>query len=139
MSSKKNSDTPTFDDAFYRVIELTNGSQVKIQAWGIAEVRANFSVLQEIFNDLLNLDDKTQKKIASDPKAFSDFVDKQFNRFTALIEASLTDDSAPLSEVRGLDNLIALVEAVIEVNGLFRAVGKLTGLAERAASMMGNS
>lgn len=135
--SKSSKDAPvTFDDAFYRVVELTNGQQVKVQAWGVAEVRANFTTLQAIFSDLFDMDDKTQKEISSDPKAFSDFVDKQFNRFTALIESSLVDDSIPLSQIRGLDNLLSLVEAVIEVNGLFRAVGKLTALAQKANSMM---
>lgn len=135
--SKASKDTPTtFDDAFYRVVELSNGAQVKVQAWGISDVRANFTTLQDIFNDLLNMDDETQKKISKDSKAFNAFVDKQFNRFIVLVESSLTEDSMGLSEVRGLDNLISLVEAVIEVNGLFRAVGKLTTLAQKATTMM---
>ena len=123
--------TSTSDAMFSRYVELSNGTGVHILAWGVGEVRENFVILKDILSDVFSDGSDLSKE-----GAFNAFVDKQFNRIIKLVNSSISDPGITIESIRGMDNLLRVVEAFIEVNGLFEALGKVMEMATKAAALV---
>ena len=120
----------TQDDIYSRYVELSDGKGVHIQAWGIGEVKENFDVLKQMLGDFFNEGFDTE-----DEQAFKLFVDKQFNRIVKLVDSSISDQGVSLESIKGMNNILRVVDAFIDVNGLFEALGKVMEIAQKAMAV----
>lgn len=111
---------------FGRRVELNSGHYLDIQGWGLADVAKNFDTFLGIFQDFMSMGE--QEMTASQREAF---VSKQMQRITRLLESAVVDGDVSFDQVRGLDNLVTIIEAVIEENALFEALGKAARVATK--------
>ena len=119
-------------DGYSQYVEFSNGTGLHIKAWGIGEVRENFAVLKDILSDVFS----DVGFDASDEANYNRFIDKQFNRIIKLVDSSIEEEGITLESVRGMDNIIRVIDAFIEVNGLFEAMGKVVQMATKAMGLM---
>jgi len=106
-----------------RQVELKDGTVFYIQGWGVSDIANNIETFSAIFRDFGKLGEMEMTE-----ELQGEFIQKQMNRIVRLIDSAVVESSMAFSDVRGVNNILKIVTAVIEENELFEALGKATGL-----------
>jgi hypothetical protein len=107
----------------FQDVELLSGETVRVEPWSWLELMGNLKTIASIVADVTSSAADLTK-----PEAIEGIVLRQANRLEGLIVASLKNGKDDMAKLRGLEDIVDVLTAVIEVNGVMSAVGKIQGM-----------
>lgn len=92
-----------------------------IERWSWGEMIANIGLIIKMAREIAKLD-------LSVEGALEDYVQAHAKELEALVVASLKNGKDDLAKINGLEEMVDVIVAVMEVNGVQAAIGKAKGL-----------
>jgi hypothetical protein len=132
----KRENAKTLDRGQY--LALASGDRIFVRKWGWDETETNLASLWGILADATNEDLGLLPALAGIPIALPSGQEppeallvqwqRTWRSLRALLVDTIEGGEEVLEKVRGLDAQVQVIEAMLEVNGVVRAQGKLRAL-----------
>lgn len=106
-------------------VELSDGTTILIRPWGFDELAANSGILTKIVSDVLDVLGDEAPEGDEGENVIADVMQRNFGRLRSLIVASAENGEKDLEHINGLLDLVNVIEAVVDTNGIVAAMGKI--------------